>query len=172
MKHLTQDVLIDYLHDELAPADDAMVLLHLDACGACRQEYEAQAGLTEAIRAYARASEADLPDAVRRAIWKTIDAAEAASWRGRMRRWLAPAAGIAVAAAAAAAIVLIVTPQHAAPAIDAIYYLDDHAALMSTMPFEEGSAVPASLVTGTATSDQQFLSSSGTDDVAVDDVTQ
>jgi predicted anti-sigma-YlaC factor YlaD len=167
MNHLTQDVLIDYLHGELPPGDDAMVLLHLEGCSACRHEYDIQADLTEAIRAYARATEAELPDDVRRSIWSAIDVAEAASLRGRLRRWIAPLAGVAAAAAAAIAIVVLTGPQHAAgPAIDAIYYLDDHAALTSTVPFNEGSVVPSSLVTGTTTSDQQWLSSSGADDVA------
>jgi predicted anti-sigma-YlaC factor YlaD len=166
MNHVTQDVLIDYLHGELPPGEDAMVLLHLESCTQCRQEYDVQASLTEAMRAYAHATETELPDDLRRSIWSAIDDAEAASFRSRLRRWLTPAAGLAAAAAAAYAILVTSGAQHGSPAIDAIYYLDDHAALTSTVPFNEGSVVPSSLVTGTATSDQQWLSSSGADDVA------
>jgi anti-sigma factor RsiW len=168
MNHLTQEALIDYLHGELAPGEDAAVLLHLEGCAACRTEYEAQAQLSEALRAYASMTDVELPGQVRAAIWNRIEEAQRSSWRARVYTWMRPAAGFALATAAAVVIAIGVVPRHAGPAIDAMYYLEDHAALTSSVPFHEGSAVPSSLVTGVVMNDQQWLASSGAGDVAVD----
>lgn len=172
MTHITQDVLIDYLHGELPPGDDAAVLLHLESCAHCRHEYDAQATLSESIRAYGRMTETELPGAVRAAIWQAIAAGERPSWSARMRAWLRPAAGLGIAIAAAAAIAIGIVPglHHSGPVIDAVYYLDDHAALTSAMPFGQGSVVPSSLVASGTPSDQQWLASS-TGDVTVDGTT-
>jgi anti-sigma factor RsiW len=168
--HLTSEQLIDYLHGELPPGDDASVHVHLETCAACRAEYEAQAVLTESLRAYARQTERELPGAVRGAIWNAVDARSRASFSGRLRAFFRPALGLAVAAAATIAVIAgySTATHHVPTAIDAVYYLDDHAALTSTVPFHEGSAVPAALTTGQAASDQEWLASSGAGDVAVD----
>ena len=170
--HLTQEQLIDYLHGELPAGDDAYALFHLEACPACRAEYQIQAALTESIRAYARATERELPGAVRGAIWNAIDA-QRPSLADRLRRLLRPATGFAAAAVAGAVIFVgYGTIAHRSPtAIDAIYYLDDHAALTNTVPFHEGSAVPTSLTTGQAGSPRALLASVGTGDVAADGTT-
>lgn len=168
MKHIAQETLIDYLHGELPPGEDAAVLVHLESCDACRAEYDSQASLSESIRAYAKMTETELPGQVRAAIWNAIEAGQRESWNARVSAWLRPVAGIALAAAAAVAIFIGVSPHEKAPAIDAMYYLEDHAALTNSVPFHEGSAVPSSLVTGVVMSDQQWISSSGSSDVAVD----
>jgi anti-sigma factor RsiW len=171
MNHTTQEALIDYLHGELAPEEDAAVLVHLEGCDACRSEYEVQARLSEALHAYAEMTDVELPGHVRAAIWNQIETEQRTSWRARMVAWMRPVAGVAVAAAAAVAIVIGVSPRHAGPAIDAMYYLEDHAALTASVPFHEGSAVPSSLVTGVVMNDQQWLASSGSGDIAVDALT-
>ena len=39
--HLSTDLLVDYVHGELAPADDARAHAHLAACAACREALQA-----------------------------------------------------------------------------------------------------------------------------------
>jgi predicted anti-sigma-YlaC factor YlaD len=171
-QHPTQEQLIDYLHGELSPGADASLLLHLDGCTGCRADYEAQARLSEDLRAFARSEERDLPVQIRPLIWAAIESgSRPPSWADRLAMLLRPA--IALPAAAAIAIAAFagyaVSLPHAGTTIDAAYYLDDHAALTSAVPFGEGNPVPSSLYTGESASDQQWIASSATSDVAVDD---
>ncbi|MGD0967811.1 MAG: anti-sigma factor [Candidatus Aquilonibacter sp.] len=148
--HLNQEQLVDYLHGELAPGEDASVLLHLESCDPCRVRYEEEASLSEQLRSFARVSERDLPPGVRASIFGAIEAsAGEVGWTARLAGWLRPAIAIPVAAA-----VLIVAfagydsaAHRARTTIDAAYYLDDHAALTSAVPFNEGNIVPTALFT-------------------------
>lgn len=172
MNHITENALIDYLHGELPPGEDAAVMLHLESCGECRTEYDAHVRISESLRLYARMTETPLPDAVRAAIWDGIEGDTRESLRARLQAWLRPVAGLGLAAAAAVAIAVGVLSHRGGPAIDAMYYLEDHAALTSSVPFHEGSVVPSSLVTGVVMSDQQWLASSGSPGEPADDVTR
>jgi predicted anti-sigma-YlaC factor YlaD len=160
--HPTQEQLIDYLHHELAPAEDAFVLAHLEGCDSCRGEYDAQTALSESLKTYGCASEREMPASVRASIWLAIDEATRPSAADRLRAWMRPALGIALATAAAIAIGVGLSPalHHGGPAaIDAMYFLDDHAAMRGSVPFNENG--PA----------QQWLASSGASDAAVDATT-
>ena len=161
MNHINENALIDYLHGELAPGEDAAVMLHLESCDECRAEYDAQVRLSESLRLYARMTESPLPDAVRTAVWESVGTVPHEPLRARLQAWLRPFAGFGLAAAAGIAIAVGVLSHHNGPAIDAMYYLEDHAALTGNVPFHEGSIVPSSLVTGVVMSDQQWLASSG-----------
>ena len=145
--HPNQELLIDYLHGELAPGEDAALLLHLDSCAACRASYHDEIELSESLQAYARASERELPAGVRNSIWAAIEAGESApSWSQRVVAWLNPAVAVPVAAALVlAAFIGYGSSAHRATTIDATYYLDDHAAVTSAVPFSEGNTVPAAL---------------------------
>lgn len=155
-KHPSTEKLIDYIHRELSPEDDASILLHVEACEECRLRYETEARLSEALRMHARLDERELPQGVVNSIWAAIDADPEPSFAEKLRAWFRPAVAVPIAAVAALAIYFGVTTTHRAgemPTIDAAYYLDDHAALTSTVPFGEGNAVPSQLENDRVNSD-------------------
>jgi anti-sigma factor RsiW len=161
-EHATTEQLVDYLHGELDPDRDAALLQHLEACPQCRAAYESEAGLTAALRRYAAMSERELPSGVAARIWDAVDAPPAPS---PFAFWMRPVATIPAAAVLVLAILFGVS--HVAlqrPAIDAAYYIDDHAALLGTVPFSETSVVPASLANDETGADQQWLSSTSAGD--------
>jgi len=148
--HPSQEQLIDYLHGELAPGEDAGVLLHLEGCDPCRTRYEDEARLSESLRSFARASEREFPPGVRASILSAIETSQSQpGWTGRLAGWLRPVVAIPVAAAVViAAFAGYDSALHSGrTTIDAAYYLDDHAALTSAVPFSEGNIVPTALFT-------------------------
>lgn len=148
-QHPSTDTLIDYIHRELSPQDDAAILLHVESCDDCRARYETEARLSEALRTHAAETERELPQGVVNSIWAALEAAPAPSFGERLREIFKPVVAVPLAAAIAVAIYFgVATTHHTGPrtTIDAAYYLDDHAALNSTTPFGEGDAVPAQLV--------------------------
>lgn len=148
--HPNQEQLIDYLHGELAPGEDAALLLHLDSCAACRALFQHEVELSESLRAYARATEREMPAGVRNAVWAAIESGERApSWPQRALALLHPAVAFPIAAVLVlAAFIGYGSSVHQnGTTIDAAYYLDDHAAVTSAVPFNEGNTVPAALFT-------------------------
>jgi anti-sigma factor RsiW len=147
--HPNHDLLIDYLHGELAPGEDAALLLHLDSCTSCHARYRDEVELSESLRAYARASEREFPAGVRNAIWAAIESGERApSWTQRIAGWLHPAVAFPIAAVLVLAAFLgFGSSARHSTTIDAAYYLDDHAAVTSAVPFSQGNPVPAALFT-------------------------
>ncbi|MBV8602498.1 MAG: zf-HC2 domain-containing protein [Candidatus Eremiobacteraeota bacterium] len=143
MQHLGNDTIIDYLHRELAPGEDAAVLMHLEACADCSVRLNLESAIGGRLRAQAKAEELDLPLGMREAIMARI-AAEAAAptpWE-RLAAWLRPAVVVPVVAAAALAAVLIpMGTQHAAaPTLPVMYYLEEHAAHAQENPLADRSA--------------------------------
>jgi anti-sigma factor RsiW len=148
--HPNQEQLIDYLHGELAPGEDATLSQHLESCASCHARYREEVELSESLRAYARLSERELPAGVRNAVWMAVESgARAPSWSQRVAAWLHPAVAFPVAAALALAVFIGFgsSAHHSGTTIDATYYLDDHAALTSAVPFNEGNTVPTALYT-------------------------
>lgn len=144
-EHLNNQLLIDYMHAGLDTEQDARVYAHLEACPACRAEYDAELALTDLLRSYAAADARELPSSVKAEIWERIRAARPSPW-GAWGTWLRPAISLPVAAALALAAYFGTTylgPQGTAP-IDAAYYLQDHAALDSTVPFSDRATAAAS----------------------------
>ncbi len=168
--HIDLDTLLDYLHRELPPGADAVVLQHLAACSQCRALHDEQAQLSDSLRAYGRASERELPAGVVARIWDAVDAERAApSLAQRLASWLRPAIALPVAAAIAVVLYLGIARPHFAPTsavIDAAYYIDDHAALTSTVPFSQGNVVPPSLENDETGADQRWVASTGASDIA------
>lgn len=155
--HITTELLNDYLHRELPPEQDGAVLAHLHACHACTQAYEEQARLSETLRAYARASERELPQGVVNRIWDQIERENLRpTFAERLAAFWRPAVAVPVAALLVVGAFFGYTTLHpTAPVttIDASYYLQDHAALTGTVPFSEGSVVPSSLRADATTAD-------------------
>ncbi|MHB8433963.1 MAG: anti-sigma factor [Candidatus Tyrphobacter sp.] len=153
-EHIDSSTLIDYLHHELAPGQDVLVHAHLTACTECAGAYEAEARLTEALRAEARAAERELPLRVEDHILTGIADRPIPAWFQRLHILVRPAIGLPAAAVLVLALALGFASldshtQHA-PTIAAAYYLDAHAALSNrSLPFAQTSVVPAALDNGT-----------------------
>ena len=146
-EHTDANLLIDYLHRELQPEEDAAVHAHLLACEPCRDAYEAQARITEHLRAHAQAEERELPPGVVARIRDRVAGQARLAWWHQLSLAFRPAVGLPVAAVLVLATVLgwaSLRPHEGhAPSIAAAYYLDDHAAL--SLPFSQTAAVPATL---------------------------
>jgi predicted anti-sigma-YlaC factor YlaD len=142
MQHLKTEKLIDYMHGALSPQEDAAVYAHIESCDACRKELEAEAALTEMLRTYAAREEREMPATLKAEIWSRIRAAQPSGWT-RLREWLRPAVAVPVAAVLALGAYFGTTylGPHGAPSIEAAYYLQDHEALNSTVPFSDRSSV-------------------------------
>jgi predicted anti-sigma-YlaC factor YlaD len=136
--HLSTDRLVDYLHGELPPADDALVHAHLAGCAACRDARDAEAMLLEALRATAKAEEREMPSLVKAAVWERVRAARPGPL-ARVAALLRPAFALPVAAALAVAVFFAspLAPHHGGPTIDATYYLEAHAAQTAQTPLSE-----------------------------------
>lgn len=147
--HLTTERLIDYVHGELPPGDDAAVHAHLAVCKACAEAHDGEVRLGEMLRSHARTEERELPPGLTTAIYaRTIDALVSEPWWTRWSFVLRPAAAVPAAAVVALALYFATSSWHAnanGRALDAAYYMDNHAALSTTMPFEAGEAFPAQL---------------------------
>jgi len=140
--HLTPATLIDYLHRELPPGDDAKVLAHLEACSACTAELNAEAALSERLRAGARAETLDMPVGLRAAIFQRIGELEPTFWE-RLSAGLRPVVLVPLAVAAAASFLVfapIRTHQPSTLTLPVSYYLEEHAAHVQENPLADRSA--------------------------------
>lgn len=169
-QHATLEEIIDYLHDELVPGDDARIHQHLESCTQCRALYDEQSKLSEALVAYKQNSERELPQGVVARIWEAVEREHSRpslldSLAGLIR-WpvLAPAAVVAALVLFFGARAL----QPTANSIDVAYYLQDHAALTNTVPFHDGSVEPATLQNDVTATDQHWVATTGAGIVAAD----
>lgn len=138
MEHLNNQTLIDYMHAGLGPEEDARVYAHLEACTNCRSEYDSELAMTDMLRAFARADERELPSSVKAEIWERVRSARP-STLSSLVSWFRPA--VAIPAAAVLAVGIYFGTSYLSPrgpaAIDAAYYLEDHAAINSMVPFSD-----------------------------------
>lgn len=154
-QHLTNETLIDYMHGALTPQEDAAVYAHMETCDVCRSEYDAEVTLSEMLRAQAQREERELPPMLKAELWQRIRE-EQPSPASRFLGWFRPAFAVPIAAAIALGVYFGVGGfSQGAPSIEAAYYLQDHAALNSTIPFNDhGSASPVDLENGAANTQQ------------------
>ena len=147
--HITSETLVDYIHGELTPEEDATVLAHLAACSVCAASYEEEARLSDYLRAGARAEERELPPALTARIRSEIERQARPAWWQQLTLVLRPTIGFPVAAVLVLAVVLgfsEIRTHVNVPRIAATYYLEDHAALAnSSLPFSETAVVPSTL---------------------------
>jgi anti-sigma factor RsiW len=141
--HLSPDLLVDYLHAELRPEDDALAYAHLQTCAACRDGYQIEVALGEALRASAASEAVEMPSLVAAAVWQQIRAARPGPV-ALLIGYLRPAIALPVAAA----LLLggwFASPyaRPASPTIDASYYFAAHAAQSATTPLSERNSAPA-----------------------------
>lgn len=136
-QHLSTDILTDYVHGELAPAEDALVHAHLATCRDCRVEYDLERTLVDALRSAARRDEVEMPSLVRAHVWERIREARPSPF-GALTALFRPVVAVPLAA------ILVVggffasplaRPGAAPPTVDATYYLHAHAAQARFSPF-------------------------------------
>jgi predicted anti-sigma-YlaC factor YlaD len=162
--HPAIEELVDYLHGALPAARDAAVHAHIGGCLPCTRAYEAEASLTELLRAQARAEERELPPSVVASIYAAIESRNRVPIWERVRSALRPTVVVPAAAAACAAVLYFAASSwhgaSGATAIDAAYYLNNHAALTASTPFAEDAPVPAALTSDDTAAEQQPLDAS------------
>lgn len=138
INHISSDLLIDFVHHELTPGDDALVHAHLAECAECRCEYERESAFTDMLRAAAAAEETEMPSLVAARVWEAVRSARPSPFA-----WLAvllrPAFAVPMAAALAVGLFFAFPLSHSGsvPTIDATYYLEQHAAQQAENPFSE-----------------------------------
>jgi len=143
--HLSTDLLVDFLHGELPPEDDALAYAHLQLCAQCRQEYDLQVALGDALRTAAAAEECEMPSLVKALVWERIRNAEPSRLQ-RLANWLRPAVAVPVAACLVVGgyfVSPLAHPSATAPTVDAAYYFAAHAQSTATAPLSEHPAAPA-----------------------------
>lgn len=69
MQHYSPETLVDYINGELEPEADAAVYMHVAECSQCHDEYEAERSIREALLAFGRQSEREMPESLVAAIW-------------------------------------------------------------------------------------------------------
>jgi anti-sigma factor (TIGR02949 family) len=148
-QHLNSTTLIDYLHHELPPGDDAEVLAHLQSCEACSQELNVEASISERLRESARESDLEVPAGLRSAIMARIAAQRQSPWYA-LRSLVRPLIVVPVAAALATAAFLLgpaLLPQ--SPGVPVSYYLQQYADHARQNPLaDRGIAIMASFDNG------------------------
>jgi predicted anti-sigma-YlaC factor YlaD len=150
--HPPLEQLVEFLHGELPAPQDALVHAHLAACSQCANAYEAEASLTEILRAHATSQERELPGAIAAAIRDAIERPRQARAWEMIRSMLRLVLVIPAAAAIAVALYFGTSAWHHRPAaatpINAAYYVDNHAALTADAPFSEDAPIPVVLTSG------------------------
>jgi anti-sigma factor RsiW len=147
-QHLTTDTIIDYIHGELSPAEDALTLAHLQSCATCSEDYERETQISEALLA-GRHDERELPSMVKARIWEIVRA-ERPSQLAWLTGLLRPAIAIPAAAVLIVATYLaspLSRPAPSGPTVDATYYLEQHAAELLRNPLSERSVTTPVLET-------------------------
>jgi predicted anti-sigma-YlaC factor YlaD len=150
--HLSVEQLVDYLHGELSPQEDATVHAHLAECRFCSEAYDTEAALSGVLRAHASAEERELPESVVARIRDAIERERSSTAWQWLAAALRPAIALPVAAALAFALYLSATAWHGVgtTTIDATDYVENHAALAATTPFAQESALPTMLTSDDA----------------------
>ena len=146
--HPSIEQIVDYLHGELSPADDAAMHLHFAECRSCEQRRSEEVALTELLRAHARAEERELPQGVAAAIYQQTQRRSNSPLVERLRAGLRPIYFVPAAVAAAVALYIGFGTRHSQPtmtAIDPAYYVQEHAAVAATAPFAEDAPPPTVL---------------------------
>lgn len=149
--HYDRETLIDYLHGALAPAADAQVFAHLEACRPCNAVHDEEAALGDALRFAARTEELEFPSMVKAKVWDAIRR-EKPSWIDALRARWGPRVAVPVAAVVILAGYLglppIIHSGQSGSGVDASYFLDVHNAEVQQNPFGPGVG-PATYATDT-----------------------
>jgi anti-sigma factor RsiW len=151
--HPSIEQIVEYLHGELSPAQDAAMHVHLAACRSCDERRAEEAAIAEALRAHARATERDLPPRVVANIREAIEHPAPSAW-DRLGVLLRPVFVLPATAAIVAALYFGLSAWHGTPGptvIDAQSYVENHAAMAGRVPFAEDAPFPATLTSNDET---------------------
>ncbi|MBV8196817.1 MAG: zf-HC2 domain-containing protein [Candidatus Eremiobacteraeota bacterium] len=152
-QHASLDQLVDYIHGELAPAEDASVHSHLAECAQCAQAYDREVSLTSRLREIARSQERELPEGYASAIRRASAAEAPRAWPWQMPRLLRPLVAVPAALVVAAVLYFGITTSHTgfsgAQRIDALSYVHHHTAVTAAAPFSDDTPIPAMLTDAT-----------------------
>ncbi len=143
IQHLSTDQLVDYVHGELPPQEDARVHAHVASCAACRAEADAEEAVRDYLHSAAAADEREMPSAIKAAVWEQIRAAKPgpfASLAGLLRPVVAvPLAALLLAGGYFAS---GLGQRGNQPTVAASYYLQAHAVQSAQGPLSEHAATP------------------------------
>jgi anti-sigma factor RsiW len=174
MNHITDDDLIDYLHDEVSDALGLRIHDHLAGCGSCRARCDDEAAVGEMLRSSALASERELPGLVRAQVWAAVRDMEP-TFFDRVRGVLTPFVAVPLAAMLALVLYLgvpVIRGAHAtgAPSVAAVYYFEEHAAEAQENPLADHVNPNASLAAGPTGSSSGAPLIDAADAATLDDV--
>ena len=140
--HPSIERIVDYLHGELSPSEDAVMYAHFAACPQCDALRTEELSITDALHAYARSTEREMPAGLATRIRAAAAQSEPGAWQ-RFMGTLRPMVMVPAAAAVALAIYIGYSSWHRAgapPRIQAAYFVNNHAAMAASAPF--GDAAP------------------------------
>lgn len=141
IEHLSTDQLVDFVHGELTPQDDARAHAHLSSCTLCRADVDAEMTVREFLRNVAAADEREMPSSIKAAIWEEIRAAKPgpfAAFAALLRPAIAVPLGALLLLGGYFASPL--ARHEAQPTIAASYYLQAHAVQSAQSPLSERAA--------------------------------
>jgi anti-sigma factor RsiW len=148
MPHSSSETLVDYLNGELLPEADAAVYAHVAECSRCREEYEIERSIREALFESGRRSERELPESLVAAIWATAHPAQPSPLALLLRsKLLVPALGGLLSVGLGLALFTGYLPSHGfkamnRPQIEAATFLDHHSDASMEMPLADRGRAP------------------------------
>ncbi|MBV9233539.1 MAG: zf-HC2 domain-containing protein [Candidatus Eremiobacteraeota bacterium] len=147
-QHATADQLVDYIHGELPPGEDAWVHAHLRECASCERAYDAEASLTAQLRELAATQERELPDDYARRVLRAAQRPERWGGWAALSAFARPLIAVPAAACVAALLYFGVADRWGAGklhAVNALSYVHHHTAVTAAGPFSDDTPVPAVL---------------------------
>jgi anti-sigma factor RsiW len=137
--HPSIEQIVDYLHGELAPVEDAAIHAHLATCPDCEAQRAQEVSITEALRAHARVTEREPPATLVAGIRREIVRSSAPSIGARVAAAFRPIVLFPAAAVVAAMLYTGVEVWRdratSTTTIDAASYVQNHTAMAATAPF-------------------------------------
>jgi predicted anti-sigma-YlaC factor YlaD len=146
MQHSSPETLVDYCNGELDPIADAAVYAHLAECSTCREEYEIERSIREALFESGQRSERELPASLVDSIWAATRPAKVrpltALGAFLRPKLFIPALGGVFSIALGMVLFTGVLPtadhaQAAHPQVDAAAFLDRHSDASMAMPLSD-----------------------------------
>lgn len=140
--HPSIEHIVEFLHGELSPAEDAAIHAHLAGCSDCERKRSEELAIIEALRRYGQATEREMSARLASKIRTAAAESRPGAWQ-RLVAGFRPMVMIPAAAAVGLAVYFGYHSWHhatAPTAINAAYYVNNHNAMAASAPF--GDAAP------------------------------